>query len=629
MRISVVETLRIGRVLVLVLLDSSAWILAVLMAVALRLATVTFQPVETLRESGGDIPLYGVLTVGGAAAVLHCTLAWMLRLHQGRHAMAGFEEIFALASVIIVTGTTVGIFNALSPMQFVPSTAVVVATFLALVLSAWPRALWRLTVLQARPNKFGVVAEPVVIVGAGTAGRELVSSLQRDPKQPWNPVAFIDDDPRKKHFRHQGVSVRGAVEKLQRVASLYGAETVIIAMPSVDSTVITRVYDTAREAGLNVKVLPHVSEVLGEVTPSSVRDIEPADLLGRRPVETDVSSIAGYLTGRRVLVTGAGGSIGAELCRQIRQYDPAQLIMLDRDESSLHSLALTMLGRADLESPNMVLGDIRDLDRMIEVFEQVRPEVVFHAAALKHVNMLEQQPAEAFKTNVLGTLNVLRAAAASGSERFINISTDKAANPENVLGYSKRLAEGITADFAGKTTGTFLSVRFGNVLGTRGSVLTTFTAQIAKGGPVTITDPDVTRFFMTINEAVQLVIQAAAIGRDGEALILDMGTPVRIMDVARQMIEQSGQDIDIVVTGLKPGEKLHEVLFGSEELDHRPVHPLVSHVLVPPIEASESFQSVAQSSANELITAMQSQCRSMSDERTGPTSDAHPPAVPT
>ena len=628
MRISVVETLRIGRVLVLVLLDSSAWILAVLMAVALRLATVTFQPVETLRESGGDIPLYGVLTVGGAAAVLHCTLAWMLRLHQGRHAMAGFEEIFALASVIIVTGTTVGIFNALSPMQFVPSTAVVVATFLALVLSAWPRALWRLTVLQARPNKFGVVAEPVVIVGAGTAGRELVSSLQRDPKQPWNPVAFIDDDPRKKHFRHQGVSVRGAVEKLQRVASLYGAETVIIAMPSVDSTVITRVYDTAREAGLNVKVLPHVSEVLGEVTPSSVRDIEPADLLGRRPVETDVSSIAGYLTGRRVLVTGAGGSIGAELCRQIRQYDPAQLIMLDRDESSLHSLALTMLGRADLESPNMVLGDIRDLDRMIEVFEQVRPDVVFHAAALKHVNMLEQQPAEAFKTNVLGTLNVLRAAAASGSERFINISTDKAANPENVLGYSKRLAEGITADFAGKTTGTFLSVRFGNVLGTRGSVLTTFTAQIAKGGPVTITDPDVTRFFMTINEAVQLVIQAAAIGRDGEALILDMGTPVRIMDVARQMIEQSGQDIDIVVTGLKPGEKLHEVLFGSEELDHRPVHPLVSHVLVPPIEASESFQSVAQSSANELITAMQSQCQSMSDQRPGPPSDAHSPVVP-
>ena len=542
--------------------------------------------------------------------------------------MAGFEEIFALASVIIVTGTTVGIINALSPMQFVPSTAVVVATFLALVLSAWPRALWRLTVLQARPNKFGVVAEPVVIVGAGTAGRELVSSLQRDPKQPWNPVAFIDDDPRKKHFRHQGVSVRGAVEKLQRVASLYGAETVIIAMPSVDSTVITRVYDTAREAGLNVKVLPHVSEVLGEVTPSSVRDIEPADLLGRRPVETDVSSIAGYLTGRRVLVTGAGGSIGAELCRQIRQYDPAQLIMLDRDESSLHSLALTMLGRADLESPNMVLGDIRDLDRMIEVFEQVRPDVVFHAAALKHVNMLEQQPAEAFKTNVLGTLNVLRAAAASGSERFINISTDKAANPENVLGYSKRLAEGITADFAGKTTGTFLSVRFGNVLGTRGSVLTTFTAQIAKGGPVTITDPDVTRFFMTINEAVQLVIQAAAIGRDGEALILDMGTPVRIMDVARQMIEQSGQDIDIVVTGLKPGEKLHEVLFGSEELDHRPVHPLVSHVLVPPIEASESFQSVAQSSANELITAMQSQCQSMSDQRPGPPSDAHSPVVP-
>jgi FlaA1/EpsC-like NDP-sugar epimerase len=319
----------------------------------------------------------------------------------------------------------------------------------------------------------------------------------------------------------------------------------------------------------------------GVVSVAQLRDISEADLLGRHQIETDLDSIAHHLTGQRVLVTGAGGSIGSELCRQIHRYGPAELIMLDRDESALHAVQLSMYGRALLDGDCTVLADIRDAGRIHQIFQDRNPQIVFHAAALKHLPLLEKYPAEALKSNVWGTLTVLEAAAASGVDRFVNISTDKAANPTSVLGFSKRIAERLTAEAATRADGTYLSVRFGNVLGSRGSVLTSFESQIEAGGPVTVTHPDVTRYFMTVQEAVQLVIQAAAIGRDGEALVLDMGKPVRIADVARQLAARSPRHIDIVYTDLRPGEKLHEDLFGDGELDQRPFHPLISHVPVP------------------------------------------------
>ncbi|NLC99122.1 MAG: polysaccharide biosynthesis protein, partial [Actinomycetales bacterium] len=442
-------------------------------------------------------------------------------------------------------------------------------------------------------------------IGAGDGGRDLVRSMHGDPMRAWDPVAFLDDDPLKRHFRFQGVTVQGGSDDLESVAEKLGVTSVVIAMPSISSSVIRRINDAAIHAGLDVKVLPGVNDILGNVTIEQVRDIEPADLLGRHQISTDLDAIADYLRDKTVLVTGAGGSIGSELCRQIRRFAPARLAMLDRDESALHALALSMDGRADLESPDMVLADIRDRDRMLEVFTSVQPDVVFHAAALKHVNMLEHQPGEAFKTNVLGTQNVLDAAVAAHVSRFVNISTDKAASPENALGYSKRLAEGLTAGVGHSAEGTYLSVRFGNVLGTRGSVLTTFQAQIDRGGPITVTHPDVTRFFMTVGEAVQLVIQAAAIGRDGEALVLDMGEPVKIDDVARQMIQQSRRSIEIVYTGLKPGEKLHEVLFASAEADERPFHSLVSHVDVPPTTKGITETIAA---APDALNAMREAC---------------------
>ncbi len=307
--------------------------------------------------------------------------------------------------------------------------------------------------------------------------------------------------------------------------------------------------------------------------------------MGRRRVKINLDEISQYLLNRRVLVTGAGGSIGSELCRQLVRFNPAEIIMLDRDESALHEVQLSIYGRALLDTPQTVLADLRDATAINAIFENRKPQVVFHAAALKHLPLLERYPNEAYQTNVLGTLTMLRAARNSGVEVFVNISTDKAANPISVLGYSKRIAERLTADFAyGSGPGKYISVRFGNVLGSRGSVLMSFRDQIAKGGPLTVTHRGVTRYFMTISEAVQLVIQAGAIGSSGEVLVLDMGKPVNIYNVAEQLVRNSSKQIKIEVVGLRVGEKVHEELFGNGEIDERPRHPLISHVSAKAID---------------------------------------------
>jgi FlaA1/EpsC-like NDP-sugar epimerase len=309
-----------------------------------------------------------------------------------------------------------------------------------------------------------------------------------------------------------------------------------------------------------------------------------------------------------VLVTGAGGSVGSELCRQVDRFQPAELMMLDRDESALHAVQLSLSGRALLDSPNLILADLRDAAGIKAIFAERRPEVVFHAAALKHLPLLESYPGEAVKSNVWGTQTVLEASADAGVERFVNISTDKAANPTSVLGYSKRITERLTAHASTVADGTYLSVRFGNVLGSRGSVLTAFAAQIAEGGPLTVTHPDVTRYFMTVQEAVQLVIQAAAIGREGEALVLEMGEPVRIAQVARQMGEQAGRPVEIVYTGLRPGEKLHEELFGVGEDDQRPLHPMISHVSVPPLHPGTVSMLTPYDNKDEIVADLIGLC---------------------
>ncbi|MCW2852738.1 MAG: NDP-sugar epimerase, includes UDP-GlcNAc-inverting 4,6-dehydratase FlaA1 and capsular [Nocardioides sp.] len=579
-------------------LDVSAWMVSYLAFAWLRFDTV-----------GVGVPWLEVAVVGAATAVLFLVLAATVRLHQGRARVASLEEMLLLGICVASSGGVITVLNLF--VHWVPRTVPAGATLLALVLMAYARASWR-RLNEYDDEKFaGDGSTRVLVVGAGDAGRELISSMMRDPQRQWRPVAILDDDQRKRHLRVRQIPVVGTTAQLAEKAAQYRVHTVVLALPSADAATINRLRLAALDADLAVKVLPASTQLLDDhVGIRDLRDINMTDVLGRNQLDTDVASIADYLAGRKVLVTGAGGSIGSELCRQIHRFGPAELMMLDRDESALHALQLSIHGRALLDSDEVILCDIRDRNAVNAIFADRRPDVVFHAAALKHLPMLEQYPAEAVKTNIQGTRNILDAADLVGVDRFVNISTDKAANPCSVLGYSKRIAECLTSTKAQDAEGTFLSVRFGNVLGSRGSVLTSFAKQIAEGGPVTVTDPEVTRYFMTIEEACQLVIQAAAIGGAGEALVLDMGDPVRIVDVAHQLIDQSGARVNIEFTGLREGEKMHEELFADDEpQDVRPVHQLVSHVPVP-LMSPESVASLpVVGSVDTVRAAMADLCR--------------------
>ncbi|WP_307834511.1 polysaccharide biosynthesis protein [Paractinoplanes lichenicola] len=415
-----------------------------------------------------------------------------------------------------------------------------------------------------------------LVFGAGSAASVLLHSMVFDPDSPFEPVGILDDDPAKRRERLAGISVLGTRHDLDRAVADTRAEVVIFAVGNAEAGLIRELRERAVAAGARLLVVPEASEVLDhELGAADVREVRITDLLGRHRIRTDSPAIAELLTGRRVLVTGAGGEIGSELCRQIHRYDPAALIMLDHDEAALQAVQLSVDPRAELHDPSVQLADVRDAARVREVFRTGKPEVVFHAAALRHQPLLERHPAEAVKTNVLGTLNVLEAAA--GAALFVNVSADKAADPVSVLGCTKRITERLTAHYGG------VSVRFGNVLGSRGSVVAKFAAQIADGGPVTVTDPDATRYLMTTQEAVSLTVQAATLGAPGEALVLQLGEPVLIAELARQMIALAGHPIDIVFTGLRPGEKLGDVLFNTGETPTRPHHPLIAHVTVPPL----------------------------------------------
>lgn len=522
-------------------------------------------------------PLLAVTLVVWAVQFL---AGWSLFLYRGRHPYGSFAEVRALLASVLCTVVIVGVpVAAFGTAWNIPRSSLLLAGPFAFVLMGAVRYVQRLLVERSlRPSS---TAELALVYGAGYLGSTIVRRMRTDRMSPYIPVGLIDDDLRKRNVQFDGVRVLGTGRSLASAATRTQATVVVVAIAKADAALLRGIADEADAIGLTVKVLPPFEDVLeGKSRLRDLRDISIEDLIGRHPVDTQVESIAGYLHGKKVLVTGAGGSIGSELCRQIAKFDPAQLIMLDHDETGLQSTQISIAGHGLLDTDDVVLASIRDAESLRLIFEERRPEVVFHAAALKHLPMLEQYPDEAWKTNVLGTLNVLQAARAVGVTTFVNISTDKAANPTSILGHSKRVAEKLTAWAAQETGDRYLSVRFGNVIGSRGSMLPTFTSLIEAGGPLTITHPDVTRFFMTIPEACQLVVQAGGIGRPAEVLILDMGEPVRILDVAQRMIDMSGKDIAIVYTGLRAGEKLHEELLGDNESDRRPVHPKISHASV-------------------------------------------------
>jgi FlaA1/EpsC-like NDP-sugar epimerase len=554
-----------------------AWAVAVPVSIVLRYE-LAMSPADW-----GPFSLGGVAVAVAVAVLLQVFVGYGLGLYRGHWRFGSFDEVAHVARSAAVVTVLLAVVNALASERLVPVSVVFGGGIIAVTAMAGFRYTWRL-LLERRQRPTRESATPVLVFGAGEAGAQLITSMLRNPRSRYLPVGLLDDDPAKAKLRINGVPVLGGREAVVEVAARTGAEGLIIAVPSAGSELLRSLSDQALEAGIALRILPPIDAILdGVVDEADVRPVTEADLLGRHTIDTDIDSIAGYLTGRRVLVTGAGGSIGSELCRQIHRFSPASLVMLDRDESALHALQLTLEGRAMLDNPELVVADIRDAARMREVFSLHRPQVVFHAAALKHLPLLEMHPTEALKTNVVATKTLLDVAGAHDVERFINISTDKAADPVSVLGWSKRVAERLTASAAEGHAGTYLSVRFGNVLGSRGSVLTAFEAQVAAGGPITVTHPEVTRYFMTVEEAVQLVVQAGAVGRDGEVLVLDMGEPVRIDDVARRLAAEAPRPVSVVYTGLRPGEKLHEVLLGEGEADRRPFHPLISQIPVPPL----------------------------------------------
>lgn len=414
----------------------------------------------------------------------------------------------------------------------------------------------------------------VLIVGAGEAGSMLINELKRHKELGTKPVALIDNDPTKQGRSIHGVTVLGKKEDIVRIVKEKNIDEIIIAIPSASPNNIKEIINECQKTKCKLKIIPGIFELVGgKVSVSQIRDVEIEDLLGRDAVQLDLKAITEYLQDRVVLVTGGGGSIGSELCRQIAKNSPAKLLILDIHENSIYDLQQELKHMYPNLNMEALIASVRDRARLENIFAQFHPEVVFHAAAHKHVPLMEHNPTEAIKNNVFGTLNLAECSAKYKTKRFVLISTDKAVNPTNIMGASKRVCEMLIQSLNRISTTEFVAVRFGNVLGSNGSVIPLFKKQIAYGGPVTVTHPKIIRYFMTIPEAVQLVIQAGAMAKGGEIFVLDMGEPVKIVDLARNLIKLSGlePDIDIKIefTGLRPGEKLYEELLMREEgLEH-------------------------------------------------------------
>jgi FlaA1/EpsC-like NDP-sugar epimerase len=420
----------------------------------------------------------------------------------------------------------------------------------------------------------------VAIIGAGEAGNSIAQEMLRNPKSAFVPVGFIDDDPAKQGLSINRVKVLGSRHNLPEILKNNHIDEILIAIPSAGSREIRGIVEIIRQADpkKKIRILPGILELVdGRIGLADIKEVKVEDLLGREPVSVDFEKIRAFLRGRCVLVTGAGGSIGSEIVRTVLQFEPSKLLALDIDETELFYLANRLKEEGVRLEP--VVADIRDRAKMKRVFEYCRPQVVIHSAAYKHVPMLEDFPEEAIKTNVLGTKILAELAIEFGAEKFVNISTDKAINPTSVMGSSKRISEELLRAMNRRNGTRFISVRFGNVLGSRGSVIPLFEDQIKRGGPVTVTHPEMKRYFMATSEAVILVLQAAAAGEGAEIFILDMGEPIKIVDLAREMIRLSGHepdvDIPIIFTGVRPGEKLFEELLGAEEGSEQTEHPKI------------------------------------------------------
>ncbi|WP_134703818.1 nucleoside-diphosphate sugar epimerase/dehydratase [Ammoniphilus sp. YIM 78166] len=457
--------------------------------------------------------------------------------------------------------------------------AMIITWMMHIIFIGGVRFSWRLYrdsyVATDQTNK-----KKALIVGAGAAGTMIARQLKHNPNVEIYPVAFIDDDPTKQRLEILGLPVVGGREKIEETVKVLGIQNIIIAIPSLSKKSLNGIVEECNKTRAKAQIVPMLEDLMtGKIAVSDVRDVQVEDLLGREPVELDTDAIEQYIQGNVILVTGAGGSIGSEVCRQVSKFSPKTVILLGHGENSIHSIELELKGNNVHHIEYITeIADVQDRDKMFSIMAKHQPQVVFHAAAHKHVPLMERNPEEAVKNNIMGTKNVADAADTHRVQTFVMISTDKAVNPPNVMGATKRLAEMIIQDLDKRSATRFVAVRFGNVLGSRGSVIPLFKEQIKKGGPVTVTDPEMKRYFMTIPEASRLVLQAGALAQGGEIFVLDMGEPVKIVDLAKNLIKLSGyteEEIPIRFTGIRPGEKLFEELLNENEVHDHQVYPKI------------------------------------------------------
>ncbi|MBJ7958988.1 polysaccharide biosynthesis protein [Bacillus cereus group sp. N28] len=523
----------------------------------------------------------------------HHILSFIYKLYKKAWEYASVGELLIILKAITLSVITTAVVQQIL-VQDIYFRLLVVTWMIHILLIGGSRFLWRMfrdAYIQKGDDK-----KRTLIIGAGSAGTMVVRQLLNSNDTELLPVVFIDDNIKKQGLDILGIPVIGGIDRIEFAVQQLDIDSIIIAIPSLSKKALNMIFQECSKTKIKTQILPMLEDlVTGKVSVNEFRDVQVDDLLGRDPVELDIESISEFITNKIILVTGAGGSIGSEICRQIAKFNPKQLILLGHGENSIYSIEMELkelYGDTDIVVTTEI-ADVQDDLKMMSVMSQYQPQVVYHAAAHKHVPLMERNPEEAIKNNLIGTTNVAKAASWNGVETFVMISTDKAVNPTSVMGATKRLAEMVIQNLDKTSNTKFVAVRFGNVLGSRGSVIPLFKKQIKQGGPVTVTHPDMIRYFMTIPEASKLVIQAGALAKGGEIFVLDMGDPVKIVDLAKNLITLSGnslEEIQIEFTGIRPGEKLFEELLKKEEIHEQQIHPKIyigktSNLCINEIEA--------------------------------------------
>jgi FlaA1/EpsC-like NDP-sugar epimerase len=566
--------------------------------------TLRFEGLEWLTSSWREAASYHLLL----AVPMWIGIMAAFRLYRRAWSMASIEEVKTMMAAVFVAtiaNVTLGVFLlpvlGLSPTRL-PLSVISSHTMWSIVALTLPRLLARVWIVHRRQRRDQTAQVPVLILGAGASGRLTAREMLEHPAMGLHPIGYLDDDASKCHLHVGGLRVLGPVSELEARIRAHGVRHVIVTMSSAPGAKIREIVRICTAAGVETRTMPQIGEILsGRIGVNQLRPVEIQDLLRRAPVQTDLGSVRRIVEGQTVLVTGAGGSIGSELCRQIARNAPAHLLLLGHGENSIFEIQQELRSHFPAVPLTCLIADIRDETRLDAIFSQYRPNTVFHAAAHKHVPLMEENLAEAITNNVKGTRTLIDAAVRHDTPQFVLISSDKAVNPSSIMGATKRIAELLVQRAAVSTGRNYVSVRFGNVLGSRGSVVPTFLRQIRAGGPITITHPDMQRYFMTIPEAVQLVLQAAVLGQGGEVFVLDMGEPIKIVDLASDLIRLSGlrvgDDVEIHFTGLRPGEKLFEELSRDDEsllpTSHHTI--LCSRLGIPPAGVHANVDALVQS----------------------------------